>query len=160
MSRPCTPLVSSQMMSPNPDDLLWPLQSLPLCDFWAAPSLISNCSNLPYGTQGRSQKLESCLQETGDRKASILGNPTEPCLVSVIVILFRSCSKAVTSKSEMFDKSIPSALEVSQNIFLLWEPCMKWEQIAEQMWKPNREKNLGQSSFPLFKSVWGRCWQG
>ena len=47
VSRACNPLVSSQVMSPNPDELLWSLQSLPLCDFWAAPSLISNCSNLP-----------------------------------------------------------------------------------------------------------------
>ena len=36
--------------------------------FLAAPSLISNCSNLPFGTQGRSWRLESCLQEMGDKE--------------------------------------------------------------------------------------------
>ena len=34
----------------------------------AAPPLISNCSNLPFGTQGRSRRLESCLQEMRDKK--------------------------------------------------------------------------------------------
>lgn len=28
------------------------------------------------------------------------------------------------------------------------------------MWKPNRGKNLDQSSFPLFKGIWGTGWQG
>ena len=36
--------------------------------FLAAPPLISNCLNLPCGTQGRSWRLESCLQEMGDKK--------------------------------------------------------------------------------------------
>ena len=36
--------------------------------FLAAPPLISNCSTLPFGTQGRSWRLESCLQEMGDQK--------------------------------------------------------------------------------------------
>ena len=35
--------------------------------FLAAPPLISNCSNLPSGTQGRSKRLESCRQEMGDK---------------------------------------------------------------------------------------------
>ena len=32
--------------------------------------LISNCSKLPFVTQGRSWRLESCLPETGNKKAS------------------------------------------------------------------------------------------
>ena len=48
--------------------------------FLAAPPLISNCSNLPFGTQGRSWRLESCLQEMGDKKASMPGSPTGPPL--------------------------------------------------------------------------------
>ena len=36
--------------------------------FLAAPSLISNCLNPPFGTQHRSWRLESCLQEIGDQK--------------------------------------------------------------------------------------------
>ena len=33
--------------------------------FLAAPPMISNCLNLPFGTQGRSWRLESCLQKQG-----------------------------------------------------------------------------------------------
>ena len=54
--------------------------------FLAAPPLISNYLNLPFGTQGRSWRLESCLQETGDKKASVPGSPTRPRLVSVFSI--------------------------------------------------------------------------
>ena len=45
--------------------------------FASLPFLISNCSNLPFGTQGRSWRLE------GDRKASMPRSPTGSCLVSV-----------------------------------------------------------------------------
>ena len=48
----------------------------------AASPLITNCSNLPFGTQGRSWRLESCLQEMGDKKASMPGSPTGPCSAS------------------------------------------------------------------------------
>ena len=34
-------------------------------DIGSIPSLIRNCSNPPFGTQGRPQKLETCLQEMG-----------------------------------------------------------------------------------------------
>ena len=52
--------------------------------FLATPPLISNRSNLPFGTQGRSWRLESCLQETGDKKkkASVPRTPTRPHSVS------------------------------------------------------------------------------
>ena len=102
VSRACNPLVSSQVMSPNPDELLWSLQSLPLCDFWAAPSLISNCSNLPMelkeGHRAWSLAYRKWRGGGEGRKASIFGNPTEPCVVSVILLLllFRFCSKAIT----------------------------------------------------------------
>ena len=43
--------------------------------FLAAPPLISNCSHLPFGTQGRSWRLESCLQETGDKKGLCAQEP-------------------------------------------------------------------------------------
>ena len=49
----------------------------------AAPPLINNCSNLPFGTQGRSWRLKSCLQEMGDKKASMSGSPTGPCSASL-----------------------------------------------------------------------------
>ena len=39
--------------------------------FLAAPSLISNCSNPPVGTQGRSWRLESCLV-SGLNEAQVL----------------------------------------------------------------------------------------
>ena len=51
--------------------------------FLAASPLISNCLNLPFGTQGRSWRLEYCLQETGDREASMPGSPTGSCSVSL-----------------------------------------------------------------------------
>ena len=42
--------------------------NLALGGFLAAPPLISNSWNPPFGIQGRSWRLESCLQETGDEK--------------------------------------------------------------------------------------------
>ena len=56
--------------------------NLALSGFLAASPFISNCSNLPFGTQGRSWRLESCLQELGERKASMPESPTGSCLVS------------------------------------------------------------------------------
>ena len=50
--------------------------NLALGGFLAALPLISNCLNLPFGTQARSWRLESCLRETGDKKASVPGSPT------------------------------------------------------------------------------------
>ena len=49
--------------------------------FLSAPPLTSNFSNLPFGTQGRSWRLEPCLQETGDKKASMPRSPTGSFLV-------------------------------------------------------------------------------
>ena len=47
--------------------------------FLAAPPLISNCSHQPFGTQRRSWRLESCLQELGDKKRLLcLGAPQGP----------------------------------------------------------------------------------
>ena len=47
--------------------------------FLAASPLISNYLNLPFGTQGRSWRLESCLQEMGDQKeAPCPGAPQGP----------------------------------------------------------------------------------
>ena len=43
----------------------------------AALPLISNCSTLPFGTQGRSWRLESCLQETGDKKKLLCPGPAQ-----------------------------------------------------------------------------------
>ena len=54
--------------------------------FLAAPLLISYCLNLPFGTQGRSWRLESCLQEMGDKRASVTGSPTGPHSVSIGLI--------------------------------------------------------------------------
>ena len=39
------------------------------------PALISNSWNLPFGTQGRSWRLGSCLEETGGKRASWPGAP-------------------------------------------------------------------------------------
>ena len=44
--------------------------------------LVSVLEKLPFGTQRRSWKLDSCLQEMGDRKASVPGSPTGPYLIS------------------------------------------------------------------------------
>ena len=42
--------------------------NLALGGFLAAPPLISNSWNPPFGIQGRSWRLESCLQETRDKR--------------------------------------------------------------------------------------------
>ena len=48
------------------------------------PSWISNCLNLPFGTQGGSWKPESVsYKKTGDRKAFVPRSPMGSCLVSV-----------------------------------------------------------------------------
>ena len=46
--------------------------------FLGAPPLISNCSNMPFGTQGRSWRLETCLQEMGGKKPPCPGAPQGP----------------------------------------------------------------------------------
>ena len=46
--------------------------------FLATPPLIANCSHLPFGTQGRSWRLESCLQETGPKGPACPGFPQGP----------------------------------------------------------------------------------
>ena len=43
--------------------------------FLAASPLISNCPNLPFGTQRRPWKLESCLQQMGHKKTSVPRSP-------------------------------------------------------------------------------------
>ena len=43
--------------------------------FLAASPLISNCPNLPFGTQRRQWKLESCLQQMGHKKTSVSRSP-------------------------------------------------------------------------------------
>ena len=60
--------------------------------FLAAPPLFSNCSNLPFGTQGRLWTLESApyKQEMGHRKVSVPRSPTGSCSVSKGGILERS----------------------------------------------------------------------
>ena len=50
--------------------------------FLAAPPWISSCCNLPFGTQGRSWRL----QETGDQKASVLGSPSGSSWVSPVAL--------------------------------------------------------------------------
>ena len=54
------------------------------------PSLINNCSNLPFGTQGRSSRLESVpyKQETRDRKALMSRSPTGSCSVNSHIISY------------------------------------------------------------------------
>ena len=49
--------------------------------FLDAPSLISTCFNLLFGTQGRSWRLRSCIQEMGDRKGFHAGSSTGSCFV-------------------------------------------------------------------------------
>ena len=63
--------------SPNLDELLW--SHLAPGGFLAAPPWLATVQNLPFGTQGRSWRLESCLQEMGDKKASVPRSPTGPC---------------------------------------------------------------------------------
>ena len=55
--------------------------NLALACLLAAPSWISNYSNLPFGTQRRSGRLNSYLQEIMDTKTSMPGSPTESSLV-------------------------------------------------------------------------------
>ena len=43
--------------------------------FLAAPSLTRNYSNLPFGSQGRSWMLESCLQDMEDKTAFVPSSP-------------------------------------------------------------------------------------
>ena len=49
---------------------------LPQLVSWLLPTLISNCSKPLFGTQGRSWRLESCLQEMRDRKGLHAQEPT------------------------------------------------------------------------------------
>ena len=42
-------------------------------------------SNLHFGTQGRSWRLESCLYKTGDKRSSVPGSSTGPSSVSNII---------------------------------------------------------------------------
>ena len=63
--------------SPNLDELLSPI-NLASGGFLAVPPLISKCSNVLFGTQERSWRLESCLQETGDKRPPCLGAPQGP----------------------------------------------------------------------------------
>ena len=62
--------------------------NLPSDGLLAAPPMISNCSNLPFGTQGRSYRLETVpyKQERGDRKASMPRRSTGFCSVSLSYI--------------------------------------------------------------------------
>ena len=52
------------------------------------PSLISNCLNLPLGTQGRPWRLNEAhflrIRNGGHRKAFASRNPAGPCLVSLL----------------------------------------------------------------------------
>ena len=66
--------------------------------FLAAPPLICN---LPFGTQGRSWRLESCLQEMEDKNSSILGNPIGPCSVSFISHQIDNINKEKDIKIQM-----------------------------------------------------------
>ena len=80
-------LLLSQQRSPFSQEALILMSfsspfNLVLGDFLTAPPLISNCSNLLFGTQD-SCRPESCLQEMGDKTASMPGSPTGPCSVSV-----------------------------------------------------------------------------
>ena len=50
--------------------------------FLAAPPLISSCWNMPFGTKGRSQRWEYCLQDTEDKRKR------PPCL-GVLIAKFR-----------------------------------------------------------------------
>ena len=51
--------------------------------FLGASSLISNCSHLPFGTQGRSWRLGSHLKEMRGQKAFMPRSPTASSLVSL-----------------------------------------------------------------------------
>ena len=44
--------------------------------FLPTPPLMSNCSNLPFATQRRSWRPESCLQEMGEQNGLCAGNPS------------------------------------------------------------------------------------
>ena len=83
--------VDSLLLSQQGSPFLWCLLilmsfsspfNLVLGDFLTALPLISNYSNLLFGTQGRSCRPESCLHEMGDKTASVPGSPTGPCSVS------------------------------------------------------------------------------
>ena len=50
--------------------------------FLDASPLISSCSHLPFGTQGRSWRPGSHLKEMGDQKALMLRSSTGSSLVS------------------------------------------------------------------------------
>ena len=87
MSRACTPLISCQVVrSPYLDDLLCPF-NLASGDFLAAPPLISNCFGPPFGIQGKSWRLESCLPERGDQRAPTPGALQGPTLFQAHALL-------------------------------------------------------------------------
>ena len=54
-------------------------------DLLSTPPLISNSLHLPFGTQGRSWRLESCLQEMGDKKRGLRAQEPHRARLSFIV---------------------------------------------------------------------------
>ena len=66
------------------------------------PSLISNCLNLPLGTQGRSCRLNEThllrMRNGGNRKAFVPGSPTGHCSTVSSKVLFSGLQKAHEKK--------------------------------------------------------------
>ena len=70
------------------EDLCYCFLAAPPLSLHPLPSLISNCLNLPFGSQGRSWRLESVpyKQGTGDtERLPCPGAPTGSCSVSLRV---------------------------------------------------------------------------
>ena len=78
------PLRGNQDPGPRLQYCLWTASPLSLCPL---PSLISDCLNLPFGTQGRSWRLKPYSLQArngGCRKASVPRSPTGFSSVSCV----------------------------------------------------------------------------
>ena len=137
-NRACTSLISSQVVRfPYLDELLY-LFNLASGDFLAATPLISNCFGPPFGTQGKSWKLESYLPERGDQRAPTPESPIGPHLVSSSLPSYRN-TKITTNCWIIINKNKPKGTKK-------WYPTSKGKQEATALFRKNRTLKRSEDS--------------
>ena len=119
------------------------------------PSLISNCLNLPFGTQGRSWRLESVPYEQEEHgKASVLRRPTGPCSASLLPAAGQLLSQPPVFRSpdvqEEADLGVPTCpgTRVPPPERYLWFP---WLHVRGTPSADSSLKNSSPSAFCLFQ---------
>ena len=121
------------------------------------PSLINNCSNLPFGTQGRSWRLRPIpyKQEMGDtEKTSMPRRPTGPCSASLLPAAGQLLSQPPVFRSpdvqEEADLGVPTCpgTRVPPPERYLWFP---WLHLRGTPSADSSLKNSSPSAFCLFQ---------